>query len=78
MIWLVALGLLLIIWAFTLIILKSIVNKLPKAKALSLQFLICAGLAWLFTSITGNIQFDIFYLLISAVGFINAFGAYCQ
>lgn len=78
MTWMLAVGLSLTIWALTQITLKSIVDRLPKAKALVLQFFICAGLIWTFALITKAIQFEQSFLLIAVVGFVNAFGAYCQ
>lgn len=78
MVWMLAVILSLTIWALTQITLKSIVNRLPKAKALVLQFFICAGSVWIFASLTKTVQFEQSFLLIGVVGFVNAFGAYCQ
>lgn len=78
MAWLSILLLYFLIWSLAIIVIKSIVHKLPRAKALSLQFFICAGLVWIFALVTKAVQFEQLFLLISVVGFVNAFGFYCQ
>lgn len=74
----IALGTNLIIGATAPIVLKLVAGRLPKAQALSLQFLICAVLIWLFGLATGNFQPSSEMIIIATVGFVNAFGAFCQ
>ena len=59
-------------------LLKSIVEKLPKAKSLSLQFFFAVLISLVLSFFTGGPKFGLFFLLISLVGFINSFGVYCQ
>ena len=59
-------------------ILKSIVHKLPNARALSLQFFICAMAMIFYGAIWGDIAFKLSLFPILGIGFINAFGAYFQ
>ncbi len=60
------------------IIIKLIVSHLPRAQALSLQFLICAVLVSLYGLATENFQISSDMFIVGAVGFFVAFGAYCQ
>jgi hypothetical protein len=56
---------------------KSISKNLSKPRALFLIFLICAGIMLVYNLLIG-FQFQRFFLLIGAVGFINGFGSYCH
>ena len=60
------------------IVQKVIVDTLPRAKSLSLQFFIATGIMVGYVSISGSFQFEQSLILISGVGLINAWGAYCQ
>ena len=77
--WQIVLVLNVVIFAAAQILIKLIVNRLPcRAQALSLQFLICAGLISLYGLATGNLGYSTDLLLVGTVGFVNAFGTYCQ
>jgi len=76
--WLTAIGVLLLSNSLTQVTLKSIVNKLPMAKSLVLQFFFCALFMILLNLALGKINFEMPFLAIGILGSINAFGAYCQ
>lgn len=64
--------------SLTQIAIKSTVHRLPNAKALSFLFLICALVMVGYNVVLDRVAFSQSLLLISAVGFVNAFGAYFQ
>lgn len=66
------------IFALAQILIKLIVDKLPRAQALSLQFLINALIMSLYVLVTGHFRFSGDALKVIPVGFFVAFGAYCQ
>jgi len=60
------------------IFIRLSVRNLPRAKALSFMFLICAGVISLIGLATGNLRWSDSALIVITVGFFNCFGAYCQ
>lgn len=68
-----------ILFAIAWILIKVIVRKLPwRAQALSLQFLLCAILIYLYSLAVGNFHLTRDALLVVPIGFLVSFGAYCQ
>ncbi len=76
--WLAAIGVLLLSSSLTQVTLKSIVNKLPMAKSLALQFFFSALFVIFLNLALGKIKFEMPFLAVGILGFVNAFGAYCQ
>lgn len=66
------------IYSMGQVFIRLSVNKLPRAKALSFMFLICAGVISLIGLITGDLRWSDNALIIMTVGFFNSFGAYCS
>ncbi|MBI2644209.1 MAG: hypothetical protein HYW95_01715 [Candidatus Wildermuthbacteria bacterium] len=60
------------------ILMKSVADELPRAKALAVQFLCAAILGWAIALFMRDIRLERELLIIVGVGFINAFGAFAQ
>ncbi|MFA5932998.1 MAG: hypothetical protein WCV81_01880 [Microgenomates group bacterium] len=65
-------------WSITQIILKSIVDKLPKSKALIAQYIISFLFIVFYAIFTEQIQMEIGFFLITFAGFLSSIGAYFQ
>jgi len=76
--WEIILIISLLIWVLGATLFKSITKKLPQSKALSVIFFLCAIIMLGYNLIFKTFQFEQAFLLISVVGFINAYGSYCQ
>lgn len=73
--WLFVVAIYLIVWVFGQTVLKFIVGNLPRAKALSFIFFLCAGIMFIYNFIFAELRFEKIFLVIIAVGLINACGA---
>lgn len=76
--WQIVLGLNILIFALAQLLFKLIVGKLPRAQALSLQFLIVLLAMSSYFLAVGRGPSTLTLLAIAPLGFINAWGAYCQ
>ena len=78
--WQLALGLLVAINTVSVVLTKVVSDKLPQKKSIGMfyQYLFCVGLATLYFLFSGKGNIDSAIFLIGLVGFINAFGNYCQ
>lgn len=76
--WEIILAIHLAIWTFGAAVLKQITKKIPSAKALTVIFFICAASMFGYNLIFVDSVFVPFFLMISAVGFVNSYGSYCQ
>lgn len=65
-------------WSFTQIILKSIVDKLPRSKALIAQYIISFFLILFYAIFTEQIQIEKDFFIITFAGFLSSVGAYFQ
>lgn len=68
----------LIFWSVTQVTLKSIVDKLPKSKALVAQYIISLFIVLTYSLFTEQIQIQQQFFLISFAGFLSSIGAYFQ
>lgn len=65
-------------WSVTQVILKSIVDKLPRSKALFAQYVISLFLVGSYALFTERIRIERHFLLISLAGFLSSVGTYFQ
>lgn len=76
--WLIALSLNIIFYSLSSSLIKLIAGKVPRAQALSVQFLLCAVFIFLYNFFSDRFNFSDSMLLVLPVGFLNALGAYCE
>jgi len=73
-----AIGAALFFFVWTEVWIKVVVEKLPRAKSLSLQYLIVASVVWVVALSLGAVEFELVLLVVLAIGFVNALGAYAE
>jgi len=79
MFWQLTLVMLIAISVCSVVLIKVVADRLPKRSiGIFYQYLFCATLAIAYAALNGKVEISSGLILVGAVGFINAFGAYFQ